>query len=547
MDIVAEKINIYAPIVELARQHANDIKSALGKKRFAALHRIAALIRRFEEAASSVSDGAVATPAQAFGAVDSASTVEMVVAELYDLVNFDAVDTDSEMSRTFSHNLNASLRRIVAAYNAATVRARANDDRLMSAALAAIETTPVAEAERLYMGHRNSIGLYARYIQRRIDDLRPESPEYAATMTALDRAKTDVMRRVAPPAVYSARLQRFGLVPVLQHLPPAEIYRRVVGAVVHSTEPRQPTGGGGGPAIGGGDLDLMAALFAERGVGVYVLARVTATQIEYDFRPLLDGRVAALYPTPPGCGVNSAAITKFGVIRDIAKGGGHETQDLRLGDLESETWVVVRTINGVDYDVLARGPDSMYVGRATTEGLWRGASVRAANYQGVCSAALARHVRPPREVAAGEVTPLQGVAHQVRQDVMRYVDEKLAAGVPTSLRGLAEFISGDDIETIASRVLIASYTPPETIEMLPTFLRSVDGVLKTFTRKIRESFAMSDLTEFMFVELVEGALVNHIRAKLANIVGGAAATVFDPNQDIYAVLYLKEKILKVEL
>ena len=569
MDIVDDKIKLYTPIIELFHKHAKDIKLAFGKKRSVSLHRIAALIRQFKEIALQVlarlgeggtpatEAGVFDSPHRAFEAVDSASIIEMTVAEIYDLVNFDAVDAESEMSQTFSLNINASLKNIVAAYTAAISLARVNDDRLMSTALAAIDAEQIEDVERLYAAHGNAIGLYIGYIQRRIDDLRPESHEYAEVMSALDRAKTDVMRRVRvsdggvqrEESEISARLQRFGLVPIFQHLPPDEIYRRVTSVVAephrHEHAPRR---GGGDVTERGGALDLMATLFAEQGVGVYVMIRVTSTQIEYDFRPLIDKKVAVLYSTPTGCGVNASVIKKFEVIKNVSRGGGRDVQDIKMGNLEAKKWVVVRTINGVDYDVMARGgTDSVYVSRDTIEGLWRGASIRVANYQGVCATALAKHIKIPREVGKEKVTPLQGVANQVRMDVMRYVDEKLAVEVPTSLRGLAEFISGGEIENITSKVLISSYTSESVREMLPTFLYSVDSVLKKFTRKIRESFAMSDMTEFMFVELVRGALVNHIRTKLADIVGGAASMVFDSNQDIYAVLYVKEKILKVEL
>lgn len=387
-------------------------------------------------------------------------------------------------------------------------------------------------------------------MQFKYNTVNPNDPEYEKLEKYMDMAKDLVLSNSTEPITSNNNIQRFNLVPLYQHMQLDKVLQQALNVLYYvdrnmDTSRSRVHGGFTSP-----ELDRISKKFSEKNIGLYVMIRITRNQIEYDMRPLLIRKEAEKFVIQDNSGITDRMIEKFDIVKNIDEQVDHDSVNIRMGDIKSNKWVIIRTFNGVHYDIMGTDKKTLFVNTALIDKLDRGPSERIRNYHSICVDKIMSFVKTPKEIILEkQITPLQGITNKVIRSVILFIDKKLEKS-PSSLSELSTYVSGNDIEEIASKILIASFSSIGTkkiSELSSTFLYSIDGVIKNFTRSIREGFAKSDMNEFMFKEKTKESLIIHIRKRMGEIVQLAADKVFDPKQDIYERVLVKKKLLNIEL
>lgn len=555
MDIIKNKIKLYSYLIPLFEDYVDKLSSSF-KELYELINTIREQIKEVNVLFGKLKTSHVNDAANVFKTMNMMNTVDAIVYDIYKKLDFDVTELPSQMSNTYVLSLVGDYVKISTRYEVVKNDVMINDPILLHTLLEIIKEDPIDKIHSLFMKHTNTVNIYTHYIQHRLNTTDPDTDEHLQIIQYLDIAKNTIINKIDDTKKKMVQcdtiMQRFGLIPMFQHLTLNDVMQRALN-VLHYIDSRDRERNRNRHVHGGfssPELKKIADKFREKKIGLYVMIRITTHQVEYDFSPLMNRKMAEKMTIPKENGINLDIIKKFDLIKNIDKQVDSDYTNTRMGDIKSNKWLIIRTLNGVHYDIMAINKNTLFVDLEFVNRLERGPSLRINNYQRICASQIMAHVKTPQEVLLEKhTTPLQNVSTRIQRGVIEHIDKKLKT-LPKSLSELAEYISGSDIDEISSKILIGSYAEfglEANKELSSTFLYNIDNIIRKFTRKIRESFAQSDMSEFMFKEKTKDALIVHIRKGLSVIIEEAAKKVFDPKQDIYAGLLIKKKLLKIEL
>lgn len=555
MDIIKNKTKLYAQIVPLFVEYVDKLSKA-HKHIYDLVSDIKDYLDKINTHTKLLQKSRLNNPDGVFKTMQSANNIDNYLHYVYDSLHLDLKDMPSEMSNTFLLEVEKDFKNIVVKYAILVNDNKVNNAKLIHTALDKIKTTSIKDINELFDQYQNTVNLYTHYIQYKLDTLKASSKEYILALDSLEVAKTRILNNASIDGKKKnpnkdAVMQTFGLIPMWQHMDEKQVLQQALNLIRYENErPRNP-----GRMYGGytpNKLKKMADMFREKKMGLFVIVAISSNQIEFDYRTLTHRKTVEKLVIPDNSGLNDNVLKKYDNIKDVTGDFKDPVfKNIRLGKTDSDKWLVIRTLNGTHYDIMGINKDNMFVNKAFVDKLDRGPSLLIDTYQLICNSKIVPHLKPPQEVVLDlTATPLQNIANKVIREMQLYFDEKLK-DVPSNLKELFEIVGGTDIEDLTSRIIIQSYEDIDSStgspELSSTFLFNADYVIKGFVKSVKERFAKSDLTEFMFKEKTKNALIVHIRTRLSEIVKVSAEKAFDPRKDIYEKLMVKKSLLNIEL
>jgi hypothetical protein len=555
MDIIKNKTELYKHIVPLFEGYVQKISTAHNQI-YDLVYDVNKYIRRIKKCIKSIPDSKLSTAEDIFITIHNLNNMGGYLHRVYTMLHIDMTDMHSDMSNTYLNTVENEFKEIIIKYSILLRDNNANDEKLVHTVMDTLKSSPVEMVNILVTRYQNTINLYSHYMQYKLDTTDPSSDEYIIILDSLDFIKTLTLNNADVPGKKitprsDVRLQRYGLVPMWQHLDENQILKQVLHILRYVDEkPRNP-----GRMYGGytpDKLTEMSNIFKEKKIGLYVNVLISSNQIEFDFRTLTSRKMLEKIPTVDNGGLNDNILTKFNIIKNITTDFVEPTYtNIHMGKTDSDKWVIIRTLNGTHYDIMGVDKDNIIVNKTFINKLDRGPSLLIDTYQRICSNKLVSHLKQPKEIIPDAPnTQLQNISNKVIRRVLQYIDERID-DTPTNLKELFNMAVGPEIEDIASSIIIESYEEfgedAENPELSSTFLVNADHIIKGFVKSVKEMLAKSDLDERMFREKTKSALIVHIRTKLSSIVKTSAEKAFDPRNDIYEKLLVKKSLLNIEL
>jgi hypothetical protein len=553
MDIIQKKKAIYLQIIPLFVKYVDTIS-----KTYNHIYDLVANIRIYlDNIATNLELIPTTKPGnsqQIFETIQCMNNIDSYLYYIYNALHFNIKDMPSEMSNTFLLELENEFKHIGVKYTFLVNDNNINSAKLIHIFMEEIKYEPIKTINDIFVKYKNTINLYTHYIQYKLDNIDPTSKEYVLALDSLESAKiiiinnTNIMGKKITNM--DTKMQRYGLVPVWQHMDEQQVLKQALNIINIKDEiSRNP-----GRMYGGytpDKLSDMASLFMEKKMGLYVMVLISSNQIEFDYSTLVHKKTVDALPIPDNSGLNDNVIKKYDNIKNITGEFKDPVyKNIRLGKTDSDTWLVIRTLNGTHYDIMGFDTQNIFVNKVFVDKLDRGPSLLIDTYQRICSYKFVSHLKPPSVIVMDTATtPLQTISNTVIRQISLYVDEKLK-NIPSNLNELFELVTGTDIEDITSRIIIESYDDiagANTSELSSTFLYNADYIIKGFVKSVNERFAKSGLNEFMFKEKTKNALVVYIRTILLDIIKISAEKIFDPRKDIYEKIIIKKSLLNIEL
>jgi hypothetical protein len=496
------------------------------------------------------------SPENVFKTIQILNNIDNYLYQVYDSLHLDTDDLHSEMSNTFLLEVENDFKNIVVEYSILMNDNKANTAKLIHTVLDSIKSSSIKDVNTLFDKYQNTVNLYTHYIQHQLNTLNTSSKEYVLALGSIEMAKTRILnnaniegKKLIP--TNGVVMQKFGLMPIWQHMDEKQVLQQALNLIMYeNVMPRNP-----GRMYGGytpDKLKKMSDMFREKKMGLFVVVSISSNQIEFDYRTLTHRKTVEKLVISDNSGLNDNVLKKFDNIKDVTSDFKEPVfKNIRLGNTDSNKWLVIRTLNGTHYDIMGIDKDNMFVNKLFVDKLDRGPSLLIDTYQLISNTKFVTHLKPPQEVVLdGMVTPLKNIANKVIREMQLYVDERLKV-VPKNLKELFEIVGGTEIEDITGRIIIQSYEEIESStgspEISSTFLFNADYVIKGFVKSVKERFAKSDLNEFMFKEKTKNSLIVYIRTRIFDIIKVSAEKSFDPRKDIYEKLMVKKSLLNIEL
>jgi hypothetical protein len=555
MDIIKNKTELYKHIVPLFEAYVQKISTAHDQI-YDLIFGVNKYILQIKTCIESIPDSKLSTAEDIFITIHNLNNMSGYLHRVYTMLHIDMTDIHSNMSNTYLNTVENEFKDIIIKYSALLRDNNANDEKLVHAVMDILNSSPVETVNILVTRYPNTVNLYSHYMQYKLDTTDPSSNEYILILDSLDMVKTITLTNADVPGKKlthrpGVKLQRYGLIPMWQHMDEHQILKQVLHILRYVDEkPRNP-----GRMYGGYTPDKltdMSNIFKEKKMGLYVMVLIASNQIEFDFRTLTCRKTLEKIPTIDNGGLNENILTKYNIIKDITTDFVEPTYtNIHMGKTDSDKWVIIRTLNGTHYDIMGVDKDNIIVNKTFIDKLDRGPSRLIDTYQRICSNKLASHLKQPKEIILDNPnTQLQNISNMVIRGVLQYIDVKID-NPPTNLKELFNMAVGPEIEDIASGIIIKSYEEFDNDagnpELSSTFLVNADHVIKGFVKSVKELLAKSDLNERMFREKTKNALIVHIRTRLSSIVKVSAEKAFDSRNDIYEKLLVKKSLLKIEL
>jgi hypothetical protein len=490
------------------------------------------------------------TPVSVFATSHGVINITTVISTMHSNLNMDANTSDMAMSGSYIADLAEEY--VGLDKQLTKIKQSLKLAELSTELFTHIETLDAKTAHGLYVKYPSSTHLYAHYIQQSLDKTGVDD----TVINMLEEAKNDAMGRDITPS--ANKMQRFGLISVFQHVSAKEVLEKVLNVLYQqSREDKKTYGGSSTTYVVPQEIKKIAKVMREKHVGLYLIANVSDTRIKYSLNNLMLKRVASKFPITDTTSVNPMVLGKYNTIELLSSDKQTTPRAVfKLGDVDATKWVILRTLDGVHYDIMSNSKFNIFVTNHVVRRMDRGSSTRIRGYQNIMDDRLKQHLMQPVEIDVDESgSPMSDIVRDLSLRINAFIDTRLDETPPRNLKELVEVMTGDDIENITSNILIASYglfndsksSDRMPLEMASTFLYNIENIVHSFVRKIRETFAKSKLTEFIFVEKTDQSLYVYIRTHLRTIVSDSITKIFDPDQDIYESTQIKQNVLKTEL
>jgi hypothetical protein len=556
MDIVKKKYSEYSELLNVLESHMLDISSfALNKSD--SLKNIRVWVRDAKTYLKKINEITVSTTDDAFALSHYLGITKEALQNMYTNLNMgDSIISD--MSASYVSNTTRQYSAITSLFDL-TQNSDNNDmPALMSFLMQYVIHTNLEGCYVLYLKYPNATNLYSTYLQHKYDSVdqskHNSNDKYAAIEKYVDKVKDDIINSADVSKRKEERkdriaMQRFKLLPVYSNLTIPKVTRKVL-AISLTIPTRRTRGGNEEKKYDPSDLSELSTVLKEKRIGLLVMVRISTNQISYDMSALMDKKLSESFGLSKTSGINNNMIEKFDNIKNISKGILPSTNTMKIGDTTSNKWIVLRTLNGKHYDIMSSNKKVLFEHANTIDKIERGPSLRISNYQRICATKILRHIRTPVQIEPDDEThDIVVLSKEIHRDVMSFIDTQLELK-PKTLLELSKCVSGDNIDNIVFARLVNNFKEKKNSsnpEFSSTFLSNLNGIIKNYSRKIREQFAQQKITNKIFSYYTEEKLYRILRDKLEVMAKVASEDVFDPKKDVFEKLVIKEKLLGIVL
>ena len=542
MDIIKKNAVSYSRIISLfAEYNKKVIKSA--KSIYEKTNTVSESIRCVNKYIDVLKKTNIDTIPNIFKIVNAIGLIDSYLNTIQCTLDIEMLDLPTEMSNTYMVNISEEFIKITTEYKILYAKIESDNKKLMHLLLDKIKDIPVDEIHKLYIDNIASISLYSHYIQFKLS----MNEDVENILSYLDDAKNVLIGKFKNrSAKCSTSFQRMGLIPVFQHLTPDKILDTVLNMYHQEDINIEKTGG-----FDSNLLEKISSKFLEKKIGLFVFINITSNPVEYDFKSLIHRKTVEKNSIPLLSGVNKQIIDRFNNIKLITnKKLKPEIEMMKMGFKKADKWVIIRTLNGIAFDIMSSDKNKIFVHKKIIEKIERGSSVRIDSYQKICAEQISKFIKKPQEIILDEeVSLLKNISNKVRLSLINFIEKKLTT-VPKNLTELSSHISEKDFYNISSEIVMEPYIDSgivENREILSTFISDTDRIVHSLVRKIQEGFVQSNITEKLFKEKTSNSLIVHLRRELTSIITKAVEKVLDPRQNIYSKLTIKKRLLKTIL
>jgi len=529
MDIIRDGIVVCNKVVLLLKEHTEKIHT-LFTDTYEYISKINGLISDSIYHLHGLEDFKFKKTDEIFSVIHSINTVDDNIENIIGIIRNDIYNAPINKSNSFMIKVETEFSIILAQHR------RTATPELYHIVLSIIHQKPLAVVQDNYNLFPNTARIYAHFLQKIFDDNKSDSEIFINALDALEDAKLKSFNLEQIPQTMG--LQRFGLIPIRQHLTYSEMLQYISAMMKYRVMGDSVLGGG---VVGGGDRNGINRICKRYNIGVLLMHNVANTPIEFRFDHLVNRRL--IVKISDNAGVTKDVIQKYDVVRHISEDSKPLVKTTRLGDTSSDNWVIVRTINGVHYDIVKRSTNKAFVDRVE-----RGASPLIHTYQKIKNDCFSKHLVPAIDVKY-DTTPTfnPNLGTNITNNLRKYIDIKLKT-VPTSVYDIFNMFVGNDIVEIVGNTIIQSYLEFDKKtgcdEMNVTFLSTTNYLILEFVKSVRILLSQSDLTKRIFVQKTPETLVTFLRLFLMRIVLQASQKVFHTQQTLYESLYVKHSLLK---
>ena len=457
-----------------------------------------------------------------FEIYDIISNIDHNLKEMIKLTRINKDNVVSNMSDTFLIEIMKQHDKINSSWN--VLMAKLNHWDITHIFGEAIQNEKLEKVEFLYNSHPFSLDLYCHYIQLNLIS-KEEQPEYEKYLFAIEKIKQGLFNK----KILGSKMQLFNLIPVFQDITLSNVISKALN-IEHDTT----------------DIKHLSSLLSEKNKGLILFYEMIDLPVKYNLRGMTDKKAILDFNIDPNSGIDYNILKKYKTIILGEKNKPNISTKL-LGNTKSDSWLILRTLDGIKFDILANNRRKLYFPKHFIEKLQRPSS-RIYMYQKQKNKKLLNFIKTPQEIVLNEkYDEANAISGLLKILFEAYAEKQLQKKIPKTILEFHTLFSPRDIKNIISQVLVESLLDYEhkNIELTTTFINIIEDLSQKTIREINEGFAKSSINEDIFSNYTSSALVTIIRKELFDIVNLSISKNFGDNIDFYEMLFIKRALLNV--
>lgn len=520
---IIERIRIYKKLINSLKSHVSLLESNV-KNIYNSLNLVNKYYSNTNKLISKL-NAKLTTHVQLetyFEIYDIVSNIDHNLREMIKLTRINKDNVISNMSDTFLIEIMKQHDKINTSWN--VLMTKLNNWDITHIFGEAIQNEKLEEVEFYYNRNPFSLDLYCHYIQFNLIR-KKEDPEYKKYLLAIEKIKQGLFDK----KITGEKLQLFNLVPVFQNITLSNIAAKALN-IVHTTT----------------DVKHLSSLLAEKNKGLFVFWEIINLPVKYNLRNMTDKKAVLDFKIDLESGINYNTLLKYKTII-LGKKGKPNISTKLMGNTKSDSWLILRTLDGIKFDILANNRKNIYFSKQFIEKLQRPSS-RIFMYQNHKNKNLLKFIKTPQEIGFNEkYDKANAISGLLKIKFETYAEKQLQKKIPQNILQFHSIFDSRELFNIISQVLIDSLLEYEdkNIELTTTFISIIEELSQKTIREINEGFAKSSLNENVFRTYTSSALVLILRKEILNIVNLSISKNFGDNLDFYEMLFIKKALLYI--
>ena len=538
--IIAPRVKIYGQIIKLFNDHIPTLANIKNiYESVSAANKYISNTRKLIVGLLKIASGAFNLDKH-FGIYAIVARIEKNIEKVMSLTKIEEGKVMSDMSDTFVLDVIKKHDKIKISWNMLMKKLQQED--IIHIFGHYIKDKPLADVEPLYFKYPTALNLYCHYIQLNLlrdsdsavitkdaQDLPQDPPQNHDSagefLMAVERIKDNIFNQKIPS---NNTLQTFNLVPVYQNISLSNVINKALNIQQQDAS-----------------IEQLSGLLKEKKKGLFILWEIIKLPIKYNLRGMTDKKMVFELKITPNSGIDYKIMKKYKTI-ELGKESKTKLKQEKLGDTKSDSWLIIRTLDGLKFDIMAHNRRELYHSSYFIKKLQR-PSARIHMYQEKRNRELLKYVGEPKEIVLHEkYDEAHSISGMLKIKFEAYAEERLQENIPTNLLEYHTLFKNKDITKIVSQVLMDSFLKYDhDLETMNTFVYLIDKLAQKTRREINEGFAKSPLTERNFTIYTRNALIVIIRKELHNIINTSISKNFGTNTDFYEMLFVKRALMSI--
>jgi len=340
-------------------------------------------------------------------------------------------------------------------------------------------------------------------------------------------------------------LQKFGLRPIINNISEEKIMERVLKKELVYDKNNIHTYGGSVS-----NYSKLDELFKLSKIGIFLIINITPDALEYKYSKITNN----YNNYKVNSGITSKQIVDLTTNIKLDKSNNIKKIDIRyikLGDVTSNKWVVLKTLDGVGFTLMGFDSIHVMVNKYLIDKMYRGPSLSIDNYNKYHSDILYNNIDdvvviPVNDNNYNNIKILNNISNKISLTINNYILDQLSNNKIKSLKDIFNIIDSNEFDNICIDVLIKSYDiSEESTQLYASFLLYSNKAIESFIKSSKDGIIKSNINQSIFSTKERSYINSFLYKKIKDIIDSSANKSFSISNNLFDNLSLKKSILNI--
>ena len=546
MDSISNIINIYREITDKIYSYINVFSSAY-RDLYDIVSRVKRQLKKIEKMYIIPLPDDFKNIENAFIIEHVLNTIEICIFNIYDLLRNDSDKRFSDLSNSFTLNMENDFKEIEVLIKSMDNIIK-NRDILLHSYLDN-DNIDLKQLDSLYEKYENTIRLYTHCLYSLL--LKSDNKEYKDDiLIRIEKLKYETILKLNVPNKLKTHsnitnLQRYNIYATRHNMSEQDI----INTIFHLKNDSK---------IKGGDdkqteemivsrLQNLDRICKERKYGIFFNINIKNTHFMYDFNGINRTKDKKSSNFNDSTGLNIDIIKAYEFITQVnTKNTDIICKNVKMGYLEANNWIMLRTLNGSTYELLGDNKKNNIFKKHIIDKIERGSSLLIDTYNKHISKIFSAHIKNKVEMLPEDKSPVNDdMVNYIINRLNTMVDYKLRY-VPSNLSDLYDILTGEWLNIIQS-IIFDYISNIERGLITASLLSDIDELSTTVLKFIKGGVSKLKISKNILTERSPEFVIKKIKKYSNILIEQAINKSITASSNIFTKINDRKRLLNINM